>query len=95
MLGVCGQVCPEGALSKLLWLCGVIPDEGWVAATSNALLCKPLGTLAQGRKPQEGRLWALLIPSQPLLRRAEVPAGTQGPMALQHTRLRPIREHPE
>lgn len=89
------QVCTEGALSKALWLCGVTPNEGWVAATSNALLCQPLGTLTQVRKPQGDELWALLAPSQSLLRCAEVPAGTQRPLALQHTQLRPIKEHPE
>lgn len=88
-------LCPEGGPRKVLWLCWVIPNEGWVAVTSNALLWKPLGTLSQVGKPQEGQLWALLAPSQSLLRCAEFPAGTQEPLALQHTELRPNREHPE
>lgn len=48
---------PEGVLRKALWLRGVIPNEGWVAATSNALFCKPLGTLTQVKNSQEGQLW--------------------------------------
>lgn len=50
------RLYPEGARSKVLWLCGVITNEGWVAATRNALLCKPLGTLNQVRKPQGDQL---------------------------------------
>ena len=96
--------CPEDALRKALWLHRAIPNEGWVAATSRALLGKPPGTLTHLRKSQEGQLWdsqaipqALPAPSHALLRRAEVPAGTRWPLtrgALWHRRLRPIREHP-
>lgn len=94
--------CPKDPLGKALRLHGAMRNEGWVAATSRALLGKSPGMPTHRRKSPKGQLWdskailqALLAPSHALLRRTEVPAGTRWPLArgvLRHKRLRPIRE---